>query len=170
MNSTAGFENIDCIKFSNIRSIRTWFFWKRVIVDFVITKCVPSFQYRSVAGDVIEPIDKEGTTDFCTTPPILWWLPCFVPCRFSFSGTLHDQLYLHHAAIINGTYKEISREWADDMLCEMVEREPDPGTVAEAEAYKAGVRLFGWMYWGAGNDPKQPVGKIDISRLIPGLS
>ena len=170
MNSTAGFENIDKIKFTNPRKVTAWIFWKRVVVDFVVDPMMPTFQYRRVNGDVIQLPDLAGTTDFASTPPVLWWIKWFVPCRFSYSATIHDQAYLHHHLIINGTRTLVTREYCDCLLEECIEHEPDPGTPAEAWTYKKGVRLFGAWYWGKDDDPVEPVGKIDISKLMPSFA
>ena len=163
----AGFENIDCIKFTNLRKVRAWLLWKKTIVDFEITTKPDgsTFQYRSLSGKVHRPKDKKGTTDFCSTPPFLWWIKWFAPCRFSYSGTMHDQAYLHHAIIIDGLYTVIMRVYADDLFHEMIENEPDPGTPREAWTYEEGVRLFGWMAWGKGDEPVEPVGKIDVNKF-----
>jgi len=170
MNTTAGFENIDCIKFTNARKVKAWIFWKRVIVDFKVDPIMPTFLFRRVNGDVIQLPDMTGTTDFCTTPPPLWMFPWFVPCRFAYSGTIHDQGYLHHYLIINGCRTLVTRQYCDDLLEECIEHEPDAGTQAEGWAYKAGVRMFGWAYWGKDEPIPPAVGKLDMSRILPSIA
>ena len=47
----------------------------------------------------------------------------------------------------------ITREYADDLLAEMILNDVDPGDKVEAETYKANVRMWGWACWGKGTTP-----------------
>jgi len=166
MNSKAGFENIDKLRFSAPRPVRTWIFWHRIEIDFFVDTTMPTFGFRRDNGDLINLPYITGTIDFSSTPPFLWIFTCFVPCRFSYSAVFHDEGYKHHYLVINGSKTPVSRLFMDKLLNEMIPLEPDPGTKLEAWSYLKGVRWFGWLYWGSGDKPVEPVQKLDVSKYV----
>jgi hypothetical protein len=86
---SAGFENISSIKYDDPVSKRTWLIFTTLEFDFHVK--TPLFQYRRENGDVIWLCDRNGKTDFASTPPPMWGVPCFAPWRFRYSATVHDQ-------------------------------------------------------------------------------
>lgn len=145
----AGFKNIESITYDDPRSVRCWLIYTKLLFDFHVKQ--PIFCFIRKDGNIIAMPDMDGTTDFASTPPPLWGIPMFSPWRFKYSATIHDQGYLHHWLYINGVRVNVSRDFMDQLLEEMIEHEPDKGNKVEAWIYLKGVQLGGRFAWGKGD-------------------
>ena len=153
----AGFVNPNSCKFWPDHKERRWLLWTIEIWGF-LQDCPPMLFQRE-SGVLVKFPDSTGFTDFASTPPLVWSIPGFDPVDFCRPAWGHDQCYKNHwlwVSTDNGltwSVLIIDRAYADDFLAEMILNDVDPGGEAEAETYKANVRMWGWTCWGKGTTP-----------------
>jgi len=145
-----GWINPEAIEYNNDRTIRRWLIFSVTVFDYNMPGMPLTFIRED--GKYIRILDTHGTTDFASTPPLMWSLPGFAPQRFPKPATFHDDIYRRHAVLISSDGQQyrrhfVSRSWADDLLQEMIAHDTTPGNWLEAHAYHDGVRLGGWAAW-----------------------
>jgi len=146
-----GFINIGSIKFGVPEEVRCWLIFTKAVFPYVVL--TPETTFVRESGLQVRMVDKEGKTDFATTPPPMWNLPCFDPERFVLPATFHDDLYRNHCCLLSRddgvtfVNQVVDREWCDDLLEEMMKYDVAPSNKVLQWMYHAGVRLGGRWCW-----------------------
>jgi hypothetical protein len=152
-NDKPGWIDSTVIQFSDPQVIWRWLVFPVTTMAFSTPDPTKPLTFRRESGELVRMVRRAGRTDFATTPPPMWGIPGFNPMRFLLPATNHDMIYNTHYVEISAdcgvTWDtvEVTREWADDLLAEMIEYDVDPGSVIMRRAYHRGVAAFGWLKW-----------------------
>ena len=169
--STGRFINPDSLEYFDEKVETRWLFFSVPIFQWEVRdgKTEPIFVRPN--GDYIKMVTTSGNTDFCSTPPPMWKLPYMEPWIYALQGTIHDNLYQHHACLKSvdsgATWSicELSRADSDSILCEMIEADPENPSKIAAHEYWLGVRIGGRGPWDSGGD--KPASGLDRGKPLP---
>lgn len=97
-------------------------------------------------------IDRHGFTDLGSIPKVLQVIPYLEHWRYLCSYGTHDSGYENKGFWINGEFRNLPREYIDQILKEMVivegvyQSKPIPAQIVSPVIY-SGVRMGGWYNW-----------------------
>lgn len=155
-----GFINIENCHYDDPRRVPYWLFFKTTVYDFEMPVTLPPMMFIDEDTTWVQIPDRSGTTNFCSTPPIIRAIPGFEQDRFKLSGTFHDNIYKHHwiwySVDAGKTWdcQWLTRNATDDLLERMLRHEPKPASPWLQWAYREGVKVGGDLVWGSGDRKK----------------
>jgi hypothetical protein len=97
-------------------------------------------------GGIVE-IPAETDFDGATVPrlPITWFV---AGGRANQAALLHDVAYQRHGLVVDGAFRPLTRNEADDLFLEAMAADPMSGTNAVTRRLMwAAVRAGGWTSW-----------------------
>jgi hypothetical protein len=158
-----GWIDSKAIEFDDPVVIRQWLIFPVTTMAFRMVDPYKPLTFRRECGQLIRMVRNTGRTNFASTPPPMWGIPGFSPIRFLLPATVHDGIYSDHYIQISDdcgmTWQtvEVTRDWTDDLLAEMIEFDVNPGSAIIQRIYHRGVALFGrWCWDKPAKNPKPP--------------